>query len=180
MMGRRISRRTALKGLGTAVALPLLDAMLPSVFASPAAKAAAEKTPLYRKLYVQVLVAVALGAISRAARTRRDRGGVSERVPARVTWRHTRELLRPVRRYYLGAALAVVVATLITLTGPALVRYAVDAGIRKHDRSPLDVAAIAFLGLALVKPLVVRAQILLAADAGEAMTSPRDRTMWRR
>src|SRR5260370_11832446 len=28
-----------------------------------AAKAAAEKTPLYRKLYVQVLVAVALGAI---------------------------------------------------------------------------------------------------------------------
>ncbi len=30
---------------------------------TPAAKAAAEKTPLYRKLYVQVLVAVALGAI---------------------------------------------------------------------------------------------------------------------
>jgi ATP-binding cassette subfamily B protein len=90
-----------------------------------------------------------------------------ERVPARVAWRHARELMRPVRRYYLGAALAVVVATLITLAGPALVRYAVDAGIRKHNRSPLDVAAIAFLGLALVKPLVVRAQILLAATAGE-------------
>src|SRR4030088_513945 len=30
---------------------------------TPAAKSAAEKTPLYRKLYVQVLVAVALGAI---------------------------------------------------------------------------------------------------------------------
>jgi len=90
-----------------------------------------------------------------------------ERVPARVAWRHTRELVRPVRRYYLGAALAVVVATLITLAGPALVRYAVDAGIRKHDRSPLDVAAIAFLGLALARPLVVRAQILLAATAGE-------------
>jgi len=30
---------------------------------TPAAKAAAEKTPLYRKLYVQVLVAVALGAM---------------------------------------------------------------------------------------------------------------------
>jgi ATP-binding cassette, subfamily B, bacterial len=90
-----------------------------------------------------------------------------ERVPVRVAWRHTRELVRPVRRYYLGAALAVVVTTLITLAGPALVRYAVDAGIRKHDRSPLNVAAIAFLGLALARPFVVRAQILLAATAGE-------------
>jgi ATP-binding cassette, subfamily B, bacterial len=90
-----------------------------------------------------------------------------DHVPARVVWRHTRELIRPVRRQYLGAALAVLVATLITLAGPALVRYAVDAGIRKQDRSPLDVAAIVFLGLALVKPLVVRAQILLAATAGE-------------
>ena len=90
-----------------------------------------------------------------------------ERVPADIAWRHTRELVRPVRRYYLGAALAVVTATLITLAGPALVRYAVDAGIRKHDRSPLDLAAIAFLGLALARPLVVRAQILLAATAGE-------------
>jgi ATP-binding cassette, subfamily B, bacterial len=92
---------------------------------------------------------------------------VNERVPSSVVWRHTRELVRPVRRYYLGAALAVVVATLITLAGPALVRYAVDAGIKKHDRSPLDVAAIAFLGLAIAKPLVVRVQILLAATAGE-------------
>ncbi len=90
-----------------------------------------------------------------------------ERVPADIAWRHTRELVRPVRRYYLGAALAVVTATLITLAGPALVRYAVDSGIRKHDRSPLDLAAIAFLGLALARPLVVRAQILLAATAGE-------------
>ena len=87
--------------------------------------------------------------------------------PARVVWRYARELVRPVRRQYVGAALAVVVATLITLAGPALVRYAVDAGIKKHDRAPLDTAAIAFLALALAKPLVVRAQILLAATAGE-------------
>ena len=45
MMGRRISRRTALKGLGTAIALPFLDAMLPSVFASPGVKAAAQALP---------------------------------------------------------------------------------------------------------------------------------------
>jgi ATP-binding cassette subfamily B protein len=92
---------------------------------------------------------------------------MTERVPGNVVWRHTRELVRPVRRYYLGAALAVVVSTLITLAGPALVRYGVDAGIKKHDRAPLNRAAIAFLALAALKPIVVRAQILLAATAGE-------------
>src|SRR5207248_4511874 len=48
-----------------------------------------------------------------------------------------------------------------------LVRYAVDAGIRKHDTHPLNVAALIFLGLAFVKPFAVRAQIILAATAGE-------------
>jgi len=90
-----------------------------------------------------------------------------ERAPARVVWRHASALARPVRRRYLGAAAAVILSTLITLAGPALVRYAVDAGIKKHDYRPLDVAAIVFLGLAAVKPAVVRAQILLAASAGE-------------
>jgi ATP-binding cassette, subfamily B, bacterial len=61
----------------------------------------------------------------------------------------------------------VIVSTLITLSGPALVRYAIDAGISKHKRGPLDAAAAAFLILALAKPLVVRAQTLLAAGAGE-------------
>jgi ATP-binding cassette subfamily B protein len=72
-----------------------------------------------------------------------------------------------VRRLYLGAGTAVIVSTLITLAGPALVRYAVDAGISKHDVHPLDVAALVFLALALLKPWVVRTQILLAALAGE-------------
>jgi ATP-binding cassette subfamily B protein len=90
-----------------------------------------------------------------------------ERASARSVWQHTRGLLRPVRGLYLGAGAAVIVATLITLAGPALVRYAVDAGISKDDTGPLNVAALVFLGLALVKPVVVRAQILLAARAGE-------------
>jgi ATP-binding cassette subfamily B protein len=90
-----------------------------------------------------------------------------ERAPARDVWRHASALARPVRRRYLSAAAAVILSTLITLAGPALVRYAVDAGIKKHDYRPLDVAAIVFLGLATVKPAVVRAQILLAASAGE-------------
>jgi ATP-binding cassette subfamily B protein len=90
-----------------------------------------------------------------------------ERASATAVWRHTRGLLRPVRKLYLGAGAAVMLSTLITLAGPALVRYAVDAGIRKHNVHPLNVAALIFLGLAMLKPFVLRAQILLAATAGE-------------
>ena len=90
-----------------------------------------------------------------------------ERASAKAVWQHTRGLLRPVRKLYLGAGAAVMLSTLITLAGPALVRYAVDAGIRKHNTHPLNVAGLIFLGLALSKPFVVRAQILLAARAGE-------------
>jgi ATP-binding cassette subfamily B protein len=64
------------------------------------------------------------------------------------------------------AAAAVVISTLITLSGPLLVGYAVD-GIKKNDVHPLNVAAIAFLCLACIKPFVVRTQILFAATAGE-------------
>jgi ATP-binding cassette subfamily B protein len=90
-----------------------------------------------------------------------------ERATTREIWHETRELVRPVQGLYLLAAAAVILSTLITLAGPALVGYAVDHGIAKHDQRPLDVAALAILGLAAVKPLVVRAQTLLAATASE-------------
>jgi ATP-binding cassette subfamily B protein len=89
------------------------------------------------------------------------------RASTRGVWRETRGLMRSVQRLYLAAAAAVILSTLITLAGPALVRYAVDHGIAKHDRHPLDVAALVILGLAAAKPLVVRAQTLLAATASE-------------
>ena len=92
---------------------------------------------------------------------------MKERASAKAVWQHTRGLLRPVRKLYLGAGAAVMLSTLITLAGPALVRYAVDAGIRKHNTHPLNVAGLIFLGLALSKPFVVRAQTLFAARAGE-------------
>jgi ATP-binding cassette subfamily B protein len=90
-----------------------------------------------------------------------------ERASPRAVWRHVRVLVRPVRRFYLGAGAAVIVSTLITLAGPALVRYAVDAGIDKRNERALNVAALVFFGLALAKPFVVRTQVLLAAQAGE-------------
>ncbi|HVD12240.1 MAG TPA: ABC transporter ATP-binding protein [Gaiellaceae bacterium] len=92
---------------------------------------------------------------------------MAERASMREVWRETRDLLRSVRGLYLAAAAAVIVSTLITLAGPALVRYAVDHGIAKDDRHPLDVAALVILGLAVAKPFVVRAQTLLAATASE-------------
>src|SRR5256714_12509660 len=90
-----------------------------------------------------------------------------ERASAREVWRATRVLTGQGQGLSLGAAAAVIVSTLITLAGPALVRYAVDHGIVKDDVHPLNVAALAILGLALLKPLVVRAQTLLAATASE-------------
>jgi ATP-binding cassette, subfamily B, bacterial len=90
-----------------------------------------------------------------------------ERASAREVWRETRPLVRPVRRLYVGAAVAVIVSTLITLAGPALVRYAIDHGIRKHQLHAVNVAALTILGLAILKPFVVRAQTLLAATASE-------------
>ena len=90
-----------------------------------------------------------------------------ERASAREVWRETRPLVRPVRRLYFGAATAVILSTLITLSGPALVRYAIDSGIQKHRLHAVDVAALTILGLAIVKPFVVRAQTLMAATASE-------------
>ena len=92
---------------------------------------------------------------------------MSQRASTRHVWRSTRALTREVQRLYLWAAVAVIVSTLITLAGPALVRYGVDHGIAKDDLHPLNVAAVVLLCLAVVKPLVVRAQTLLAATASE-------------
>src|SRR5881227_3449272 len=90
-----------------------------------------------------------------------------QRASTREVWWESQPFLRPVQRLYLGAGVAVIVSTLITLAGPALVKYAIDHGIKKHDLHPLNVAALTLLGLAVLKPLVVRAQTLLAATASE-------------
>ncbi|HEY2936794.1 MAG TPA: ABC transporter ATP-binding protein [Gaiellaceae bacterium] len=80
-----------------------------------------------------------------------------------TTWR----LLRPFRLRIAAAALCVIVSTLIQLAGPALAGYAVDHGIRNHDRGTLDRVALVFLALALAKPLVVHLQVRLMSRSGE-------------
>jgi ATP-binding cassette, subfamily B, bacterial len=90
-----------------------------------------------------------------------------ERASTWIVWRYARSFARPVGGRYAAAGAAVICSTLITLAGPALVRYAVDSGINKHDYHPLNIAAVIFLGLAILKPFFVRAQTLFAASAGE-------------
>jgi ABC-type multidrug transport system fused ATPase/permease subunit len=58
-----------------------------------------------------------------------------EQAPLREVWRETRAMIQRVQGRYLGAAAAVILSTLITLAGPALVRYAVDSGIESRSRS---------------------------------------------
>src|SRR6476646_3418144 len=92
---------------------------------------------------------------------------MNKRASLREIWSETRGLIRPVRGRYLGAGAMVMLSTLITLAGPLLVGYALDAGIKKNDLHPLNVAAIVYLCLACLKPFVVRTQTLFAATAGE-------------
>ena len=65
------------------------------------------------------------------------------------------------------AGVAMLVLTAITVAGPLLVRYAIDDGLKQRSEDALKIAALAFLGLALVRPFVQRALTLLTARAGE-------------
>ncbi len=55
----------------------------------------------------------------------------------------------------------------MTIAAPLLLRYAIDQGVVKHDRGPVTQAALAYLVLALARPLVERLVVLSSARAGE-------------
>ena len=76
-------------------------------------------------------------------------------------------ILRPHRRLVLLAGLAMVGATAVTLAGPLLVKLAIDRGIRRHDVHAIDVIALSYIGLVVVRPLLERAVVLCSARAGE-------------
>jgi ATP-binding cassette, subfamily B, bacterial len=88
-------------------------------------------------------------------------------LPRGVLRRHVFALLRPHRGRLALAALAVLLSTTVTIAGPLLIAYGIDEGISEGDRDDLRTAALAFLGLALLKPFLERAQILLAAQVAE-------------
>ena len=55
----------------------------------------------------------------------------------------------------------------MTIAAPLLLAYAIDSGVRKHDFGPVNRAALIYLGLALVRPLLERLVVLSSARAGE-------------
>ena len=60
-----------------------------------------------------------------------------------------------------------VVATGISLAAPLLVKIAIDHGIRGHHIHTVDVVALVYLSLVVVRPLAERVVVLCSARAGE-------------
>lgn len=66
-----------------------------------------------------------------------------------------------------AVAVAVLLSTAATIAGPLLIKYAIDNGLEAGDEGALERAALAFLALALVKPLLQRFIVVYVARAGE-------------
>jgi ATP-binding cassette subfamily B protein len=92
---------------------------------------------------------------------------VTRDLPKGTVRRRTIALLRPYRGQITIAAAGIIGATLITIAGPFLVRYAIDNGIRKDDTGYVNRIALVYLGLVVFRPLLERAIVLAAARAGE-------------
>lgn len=80
---------------------------------------------------------------------------------------HVWPLLRKQLLLIVGAGAAVLLSTAATIAGPALVKYVIDDGLRDRQDGVLERAALAFLLLALAKPVLQRAIVLCSARAGE-------------
>ena len=82
-----------------------------------------------------------------------------------------REHVWPLVRRRLGVISVVFVAVLLTtaatIAGPWLIKYAIDEGLSARDESALERAALAFVALALVRPVLQRFVFLYTARAGE-------------
>jgi ATP-binding cassette subfamily B protein len=76
-------------------------------------------------------------------------------------------ILRPHVRLIAWAGVAMIGATAVSLAAPLLVKIAIDRGIRKHDEHVVDVVAVIYLALVLVRPVTERAIVLCSARAGE-------------
>jgi ATP-binding cassette subfamily B protein len=84
-------------------------------------------------------------------------------VIARRVW----PILRPQRWLIAGAAAGIVGSTAVTIAAPALAKIAIDRGIRRHDAHVVDLVALAYLVLVLVRPVFERVVVVCSARAGE-------------
>ena len=76
-------------------------------------------------------------------------------------------IIRPHLRLVAWAGVAMVVATSISLAAPLLVKIAIDRGISPRHVHTVDVVALAYLSLVVVRPVAERAIVLCSARAGE-------------
>jgi ATP-binding cassette, subfamily B, bacterial len=76
-------------------------------------------------------------------------------------------ILRPHRPLIVTAGAAMVGATAVTLSAPLLVKVAIDQGISHHDVHVIDVMALIYVALVLVRPVLERVIVLCSARAGE-------------
>ena len=76
-------------------------------------------------------------------------------------------ILRPQRKLIVAAGLAMIGATAVSLAAPLLTKIAIDQGIRKHDTHVIDVVALVYVGLVLLRPVFERIVVLCSARAGE-------------
>jgi ATP-binding cassette subfamily B protein len=81
--------------------------------------------------------------------------------------RRAARMLRPYRATGLLAMAVMLVWTGTTLAGPYLVRYGIDRGIRRDDAGALDLAIVAYVGVAVVAYAAYRWQVLLVNRVGE-------------
>ena len=76
-------------------------------------------------------------------------------------------ILRPQRRLIVVAGLAMVGATAVSLAAPLLAKNAIDRGIGRHDPHVIDVLALVYVGLVVIRPVLERVIVLASARAGE-------------
>jgi len=76
-------------------------------------------------------------------------------------------IIRPHLRLVVWAGVAMVVATGISLAAPLLVKIAIDDGIQGRHIHTVDVIALVYLSLVVVRPIAERAIVLCSARAGE-------------
>jgi ATP-binding cassette subfamily B protein len=76
-------------------------------------------------------------------------------------------IIRPHLRLVAWAGVAMVVATSISLAAPLLVKIAIDRGISGRHVHTVDVVALVYLSLVVVRPVAERAIVLCSARAGE-------------
>ena len=82
---------------------------------------------------------------------------------------HVWALVRARMGVIAAVTVAVLLSTAATIAGPLLIKVAIDDGLEKGDEDVLEWVALAFLALALVRPLLQRFVVLYTARAGEGL-----------